>query len=179
LKKPKISLIYCNIKSEIAHFNIVISILGKIFFEILKLTKSLKKKRILEEGLQENFYKKIAHSNLTSENVKLNNSEIFQKIKSSIDSHPQKIGECEKENIKEKEDYFDDNDLTTKEKGVQQMLVQKFSKNVTEAFNINKKLIDIHETIQTFSSHVFDQEQKTSESIFKSIKKCIDVTQEY
>ena len=74
-------------------------------------------------------------------------------------------------NFEENKVFFNEEEkLTQDEEGVKQILMNKFSKSIEEVMNINKKLLDIHETIQTFSSHVYDQEQKTFESKLNSFK---------
>ena len=151
---------FCKLKSEFGHQKLILSILGKLFFNILKLTKSLKRKRILNEGLENKFHSKIKKNVENLKKEEIYKSEKYEKLMEYINF----------EKVEEQNDYdknkvfFDEEDeLTKKEEGVKQILMDKFSKSIKEVQNINKKLLDIHETIQTFSSHVYDQEQKTFE----------------
>jgi hypothetical protein len=134
------------------------------FYKILALVKKYNRFKMVDRKNRTNFEKRIMNStNSVTDPINASKKSEHFSLAPNLDGVTKT--EIHSEAVKSISDPSDPSLVLTKQK-----LIQRYSSKSNKLKEINSKLIEISETMSTFASHVFQQEQATNESSLISTK---------
>ena len=139
------SIMRCEINRQGGHKSVVLNILNKHFFEIMNMVKYFR-----------NLFYNINTSKEQEESV--------EKPQREANDATKKLPNEILNNDTEAEERYRENQMTVNE----QSQLLRASTDVDKLNSISEKMLEIQETMNSFASHVFEQEMKTSESLLIS-----------